>query len=157
MRLPTNLKENLVSKESPPTGDNSLETPCKPIDTMTIMITNTVSLEEQITKMSKLLETLVDSVKEKDNQIAYLMNKVERITQKGPMVTKELQLKGHQGAAESFTAAIIKSSQLKDFIKEAIEDQVDGVTQPSYSYVKPYSPRINLMKMTINYQPLKFQ
>lgn len=39
----------------------------KEYDTMTIMMINTISLEEQITKMGKLLEMLVDSIKEKDN------------------------------------------------------------------------------------------
>ncbi|KAF2296998.1 hypothetical protein GH714_014335 [Hevea brasiliensis] len=84
------------------------------------------------------------------------------------MITKELQLQGHQRAAESSTTIVIKSSQiiadgsipfnqLKDLIKEAIKDQFDGITQPSYSYVKPYSPKIDLMKMPVNYQPIKFQ
>ena len=51
----------------------------------------------------------------------------------------------------------INANQLKDLIKEAVKDQVESVTQPSYTYAKPYSKRINLMRMPTNYQPLKFQ
>lgn len=61
----------------------------KELDTMSFMITNTTSLDEQIAKMSKLLETLVDLVKEKDNQIAYLMSEVDGLIKKGPIATKE--------------------------------------------------------------------
>ena len=48
------------------------------------------------------------------------------------------------------------TSQLKDLIKESIKDQVDRVTQPSYIYAKPYSPRIDCLRMPENYQPPKF-
>lgn len=51
----------------------------------------------------------------------------------------------------------IPVNQLKDIIKEAIKDQVKSITQPSYIYAKPYTQRINLMKMPANYQSPKFQ
>lgn len=63
----------------------------KKFDTMTIMMTNTTSLEEQIIKISKILKTPVDSVKEKDNQIAYLMSKVDEMFEKAPISTEKFQ------------------------------------------------------------------
>jgi hypothetical protein len=51
----------------------------------------------------------------------------------------------------------ISSSQLKEFIKDAIKDQVGSGSQSSIGYVKPYTLRINLMRMPTNYPPPKFQ
>ncbi|XWS23356.1 hypothetical protein CRYUN_Cryun28dG0006300 [Craigia yunnanensis] len=45
----------------------------------------------------------------------------------------------------------VTTSQLKDLIKKAIKDQVDSVTQPSYIYAKPYSQRIDRLRMLENY------
>lgn len=41
--------------------------------------------------MGKFLKMLVDSMKEKDNQNAYLMSKVDGLTEKEPMAIKEPQ------------------------------------------------------------------
>ena len=51
----------------------------------------------------------------------------------------------------------VTTSQLKDLIKKAIKDQVYSVIQPSYTYAKPYSQKIDRLKMPGNYQPPKFQ
>ena len=59
--------------------------------------------------------------------------------------------------SEQKISEVVTTSQLKDLIKEAIKDQVDSITQPSYTYAKPYSPRINRLRMLENYQPPKFQ
>ena len=68
---------------------------------------------------------------------------------------------------ENFTKAVIESqpksnenvtpNQLKELIKEAIKDQVKSVIQPSYTYAKPYSQRIDRLRMPGSYQPPKFQ
>ncbi|KAG4139321.1 hypothetical protein ERO13_D07G184901v2, partial [Gossypium hirsutum] len=44
---------------------------------------------------------------------------------------------------------VVTANQFKEFIKEAIKDQVDCVTQPSYTYAKPYPYRINSLKMPV--------
>ena len=59
--------------------------------------------------------------------------------------------------SEQKISEVVTTSQLKDLIKEAIKDQVDSITQPSYTYAKPYSPRIDHLRMPKNYQPPKFQ
>ena len=46
---------------------------------------------------------------------------------------------------------------MKDLVKKAVKGQVEGINQPSYTYANLYSQRIDLIKMPINYQPLKFQ
>jgi hypothetical protein len=55
------------------------------------------------------------------------------------------------------TDGIFTTNQLKELIKEAITDQVESSIQPSYSYAKPYTQRIDLLKMPLSYQPPKFQ
>ncbi|GAA0144684.1 hypothetical protein LIER_05066 [Lithospermum erythrorhizon] len=50
----------------------------------------------------------------------------------------------------------IPTSQLREFILGAIKDTQDEAA-PSYSYVKPYSPRIDRLKRPQDYQPPKFQ
>ena len=50
----------------------------------------------------------------------------------------------------------ITVDQLKDLVKEAIKGQLESINQPSCTYAKPYSHRINIMKMPANYQPPKF-
>ena len=51
----------------------------------------------------------------------------------------------------------ISPNQLKELIKEAIKDQVGGGNQSSIAYSKPYTQRIDLLRMPQNYQPPKFQ
>ncbi|XP_030964649.1 uncharacterized protein LOC115985896 [Quercus lobata] len=51
----------------------------------------------------------------------------------------------------------ISPNQLKELIEEAIKDQVGGGSQLSIAYAKPYTQRIDLLRMPQNYQPPKFQ
>ena len=52
---------------------------------------------------------------------------------------------------------MVTPNQLKELIKKAIKDQVENVIQPSYTYAKPYSQRIDRLSMPTSYQPPKFQ
>ena len=44
----------------------------------------------------------------------------------------------------------ISLDQLKELIKEAIKDQVGGGSQASIAYAKPYTQRIDLLRMPQN-------
>ncbi|XP_030934588.1 uncharacterized protein LOC115960030 [Quercus lobata] len=55
------------------------------------------------------------------------------------------------------TEGSISPDQLKELIKETIKDQVGGGSQASIAYAKPYTQRIDLLRMPQNYQPPKFQ
>ena len=128
------------------------------------MTTGTTSLEEQIALLTKIVDTLTATIQEKDKQITSMMEKIFSFTGKrsdtsdenrhsifqkdgenSNMVgakdlptmndTKDSTVKDSQ---QKLSEAVI-ASQLKDLIKEAIKDQVDSVTQPSYTYAKPYS------------------
>ena len=49
------------------------------------------------------------------------------------------------------------SNQIKEFIKDSIKDQVESRNQSSIAYAKSHTQRIDLMRMSTNYKPLKFQ
>jgi hypothetical protein len=135
---------------------------------MSVMMTETTSLEDQVATLTKLVEGLSTSLKAKDHEIAKLMNKLESMNEGGQTsATKALQVDQLDviedstiGAARNIhgiTDGIFTMNQLKELIKEAITDQVESSVQPSYSYVKPYTQRIDLLRMPPNYQPPKFQ
>uniref|UniRef100_A0A6N2MGP5 Retrotransposon gag domain-containing protein n=1 Tax=Salix viminalis TaxID=40686 RepID=A0A6N2MGP5_SALVM len=136
--------------------------------TMSVMMTETTSLEDQVANLTKLVEGLSTSLKAKDHEIAKLMNKLESLNERGQTSTnKAFQVnqldvieESAIGAVENIrgiTDGIFTTNQLKELIKEAITDQVESSIQPSYSYVKPYTQRIDLLKMPLSYQPPKFQ
>ncbi|XP_031131677.1 uncharacterized protein LOC116033061 [Ipomoea triloba] len=54
------------------------------------------------------------------------------------------------------TEGMILVDQLNDYIMGAIKGKLDG-GQSSYSYAKPYTQRIEELKMPFGYQPPKFQ
>jgi uncharacterized coiled-coil protein SlyX len=137
-------------------------------DTMLVMMTETTFLEYQVANLTKLVEGLSTSLKEKDHEITKLMNKFESMNKGGQTsATKALQVDQLDviedstiGAARnihSITDGIFTMNQLKELIKEAITDQVESSVQPSYSYAKPYTQQIDLLRMPLNYQPPKFQ
>uniref|UniRef100_A0A6N2N3S7 Retrotransposon gag domain-containing protein n=1 Tax=Salix viminalis TaxID=40686 RepID=A0A6N2N3S7_SALVM len=136
--------------------------------TMSVMMTETTSLEDQVANLAKLVEGLSTSLKAKDHEIAKLMNKLESLNERGQTSTNkafhvnqlEVIEESAIGAVENIrgiTDGIFTTNQLKELIKEAITDQVESSIQPSYSYVKPYTQRIDLLKMPLSYQPPKFQ
>ena len=48
------------------------------------MMTNSTSLKEQVAFFAKSLEMLMESMKEMDEQIAFMMQRVTSLTSKGP-------------------------------------------------------------------------
>jgi hypothetical protein len=125
-------------------------------------------LEDQVANLTKLFEGLSTSLKAKDHKIAKLMNKLESMNEGGQTsITKVFQVDQLDVIEESaigatrnicgITDGIFTINQLKELIKEAIIDQVESSIQPSYSYAKPYTQRINMLKMPLSYQPPKFQ
>ena len=69
--------------------DNALISPNNSFNVMSIMLTNTTSLEEQVAKMSKIVEALTNSIKEKDDKFTSLMKKVDGLTEKRDVVTDD--------------------------------------------------------------------
>ena len=134
---------------------------------MPVVMTNTTSLEEQVSTIAQTLEELMKSMKERealrDTQITLLMDKMGNTSglnreDEGsrPKQTHNDKLESSTKDLNFSTDGFISPNQLKELIKEAIKDQVRGGSQASIAYSKPYIQRIDLLRMPQNYQPSKF-
>ena len=135
---------------------------------MLVMMTNTTSLEEQVSTIAQTLEELMKSMKERealrDTQITFLMNKMGNTFGMNSEDKSFQSKQTHNDKPKSLTKDLklsadgsISPKQLKELIKEAIKDQARGGSQSSIAYAKPYTQRIDLLRMPQNYQPPKFQ
>ncbi|KAH7865724.1 hypothetical protein Vadar_010358 [Vaccinium darrowii] len=131
---------------------NSLTRPGSP-SAMDVMATGATTLEEQVAALTKLVEGLAKSVEEKDSEIQSLKNQLENkeeadSSNKKPEEPKEFALS---------SGGLIPMDQLRDFILGTIKDKYEEAPKSSSTYIKPYTRRIDLMKMPVGYQPPKFQ
>ncbi|MBA0583900.1 hypothetical protein Gorai_014741 [Gossypium raimondii] len=135
---------------------------------MNVMTTNTTSLEEKVEFLVKMVESLTASLKEKDDQMTFVMKRLLDLIGKR-LVNEEVQHEnlpqelGEQSNVQfskdpqPTINEVVTTNQLKELIKETIKDQVECVIQPSYTYAKMYFYRIDHIKMLASYQPPKFQ
>ena len=100
----------------------------------------------------------------RDAQITLLMDKMENTSRLNHEDESSRPKQTHNDKPESSIKDLnfsidgsISPDQLKELIKEAIKDQVGGGSQASITYSKPYTQRIDLLRMPQNYQPLMFQ
>ena len=118
--------------------------------TMLLMMTETISLEDQVANLTKLFEGLSTSLETKYHEIAKLMNKLKSMSEGGQTsASNTFQVNqldviedstiGVTRNIRSITDGIFTTNQLKELIKETIMDQVESLVQPSYSYAKLYT------------------
>ncbi|KAL1086828.1 hypothetical protein V6Z11_D08G141300, partial [Gossypium hirsutum] len=134
---------------------------------MNVMTTNTISLEEKVEFLVKMVESLTASLKEKDDQMTFMMKRLFDLIGKR-LVNEEVQHEnlpqelGEQSNVQfskdpqPTINEVVTTNQLKELIKEIIKDQVECVIQPSYTYAKMYFYKIDHLKMLASYQPPKF-
>ncbi|XP_019184273.1 PREDICTED: uncharacterized protein LOC109179164 [Ipomoea nil] len=145
------------------------------------MATNTKSVEEQLARIAKSLEGMAVALQNQEKRLNTLDNRVGSIMEeqgsralgKKPEGKEEVgqqsppppvshaagEAASHLPATEKsipVTEDMIPVDQLKDYIMGAIKGKLDE-GQPSYSYDKPYTQRIEELKMPYDYQPPKFQ
>jgi len=115
-----------------------------------------------VTNLTKLIVRLSTSLKAKDYEITKLMNKLESINEGGQSsTTKALQVDQLHVIKDSTIRAVrniciimdvfFTMNHLKELIKEVITDQIESLVQLLYSYVKPCTQRIDLLKMSLSY------
>ncbi|KAK2970518.1 hypothetical protein RJ640_001723 [Escallonia rubra] len=140
--------------------------------TMQVMMTGSMSIEEQLATMSRAFEKLTKTVEEKDFQIATLMNKLElqaneesnrdevnETSKKGGANGRhdESTFDGIEKEDRSNSVASLSVQQLQDMITSTIRAQYGGPSRNNLMYSKPYTKRIDNMRMPTGYQPPKFQ
>ncbi|KAI3472363.1 hypothetical protein Pfo_031104 [Paulownia fortunei] len=118
------------------------------------------------------IEGLTKHVQEQDAQITKLMNKVDNadvshVMGKQVEVHDEVETSTKQQSSEKekpstqefqvSSNGLIPVDQLKDFIMGTIKDKFDRSSKSFLTYAKPYTQRIDNLKITVGYQSPKFQ
>ncbi|KAL0295621.1 UNVERIFIED_CONTAM: hypothetical protein Sangu_3192400 [Sesamum angustifolium] len=136
-----------------------------------VMVTNTTTIEEQLASMTRAIEGLTKHVQEQDAQIARLINKADNVDASHVMGKQveahdevEALAKQHYTEKDKYAKELQVSSdglipmdQLKEFIEGTIKSKIEGSSKSSLTYSKPYTPRIDGLKIPMGYQPPKFQ
>ncbi|KAL0453820.1 UNVERIFIED_CONTAM: hypothetical protein Slati_1360100 [Sesamum latifolium] len=136
-----------------------------------VMVTNSTTTEEQLASLTTAIEGLTKHVQEQDAQIARLIHKADNVDASHIMGKQveahdEAEVSTKQRYAENDKSArdiqvssdgLIPVNQLKEFIEGTIRSKIEGSSKSSLTYSKPYTPRIDSLKMPIGYQLPKFQ
>ncbi|KAK6160329.1 hypothetical protein DH2020_003710 [Rehmannia glutinosa] len=137
-----------------------------------VMVINATTLEEQIASLTRAIEGLTKHVQDRDSQIMKLMDKVDNVDTSRVMGQQvethdevETSMRQQPNEKEESPAkelqissdGLIPVDQLKEFIMGTINDKFDGSSKSTSTYAKPYTSRIDNLKMPIGYQPPKFQ
>ncbi|KAL0302259.1 UNVERIFIED_CONTAM: hypothetical protein Scaly_3037600 [Sesamum calycinum] len=109
-----------------------------------IKVTNATTIEEQLASLMRAIEGLTKHVQEPDAQIAQLINKADNVDASHIMGK---QVEAHDEVEAS----------AKQHYTEKDKSKIEGSSKSSLSYSMPYTPRIGSLKMTMGYQPPKFQ
>ncbi|KAM1020072.1 hypothetical protein ACFX13_042117 [Malus domestica] len=124
---------------------------------MTIGVT---SIEEQLAQMNEAIARLTQTVEEKDLQIAALVNRLEAQDGEKPNPEDEPTVERIDVKPEPDQAAALMGSlfiqQLQEMITNTIKAQYEGSSNTSRLYSKPYSKKIDALRMPRGYQPPKF-
>ncbi|CAA0809067.1 Unknown protein, partial [Striga hermonthica] len=107
--------------------------------------------EEQDSQISKLMDK-VDNAETSHAKDKRTENREESETSK-----QEQYEEREKTPFQHSSMGMVPIDQLKDFIMGTIKDKLDGGSKSTHSYVKPYSPRIDNLRMPVGYQPPKFQ
>ncbi|TYK25809.1 ty3-gypsy retrotransposon protein [Cucumis melo var. makuwa] len=157
------IKENPAINEHNSSSERSNEeVPIQNI--MSVMVTNVDTSEDRMAELEKKVNMLMKAVEERDFEIASLKNHIEsreaaesshthtiKNVDKGNAVMQESQ------PQNSTSIVSLSIQQLQEMIGNSIKAQYDGPDQTFSLYSKPYTKRIDNMRMPYGYQPPKFQ
>ncbi|KAL0320155.1 UNVERIFIED_CONTAM: hypothetical protein Sradi_5277000 [Sesamum radiatum] len=147
-----------------------------PFAILPAMMTNAVTMKEQSAQMAQAIPNLQKVIENKDLQITQLTsykehtdveelhdsskhasfsNHVENEKQmdKAPPMHDSVQKSTHSETS----IATLSVQQLQDMITNTVKTHRDGTTQSSSAYSKPYTKRINALRMPTGYQPPKLK
>ncbi|KAL0448153.1 UNVERIFIED_CONTAM: hypothetical protein Slati_1943200 [Sesamum latifolium] len=157
--------------KSPPSSPRSVSSHPFTTNVASVMVTNATTIEEQRASLTRAIEGLTKHVQVQDAQIARLIHKADNIDASHVMGKQveahdEAEVSTKQRYAENDKSAkdlqvssdgLIPVDQLKEFIEGTIRNKIEGSSKSSLTYSKPYTLRIDSLKMPMGYQPPKFQ
>ncbi|KAL0433584.1 UNVERIFIED_CONTAM: hypothetical protein Slati_2692700 [Sesamum latifolium] len=137
-----------------------------------VMVTIATTLEEQIANLTRAKESLAKHVQEQDSQISKLMNKIvstdashvagnqaETHDEAGTSLKQQSNEREKSSTKEQQVSleGLIPVDRLKECTMGTIQNKLGGSSKSSMTYTKPYTQRIDNLKMPVGYQPPKFQ
>ncbi|GAA0159755.1 hypothetical protein LIER_16461 [Lithospermum erythrorhizon] len=149
------------------------------------MMIGITSLEEQMATLARMLECLLQKMQQQEDSITHISRKiadqehrarVDKVAlkqEKTPVTSKmgdgtfHASLHNASSLSPGLTGntvetpiiqvdGMVSAAQLKEFILGTIKSHEDWEA-PSYTYVKPYTSRIDQLKMPKGYRPHKLQ
>ncbi|KAL0307197.1 UNVERIFIED_CONTAM: hypothetical protein Sradi_6137000 [Sesamum radiatum] len=159
------------ANKSPPSSPRSVSSYSFTTNVAPVMVSNATIIEEQHASLTRAIERLTKHVQKQDAQIAQLINKADNVDASHIMGKQvkahdevEASAKQHYTEKDKYAKELQISSdgsifmdQLKEFIEGTIRSKIEGSSKSSHTYSKPYTPRIDGLKMPMGYQPPKFQ
>ncbi|TYK04575.1 ty3-gypsy retrotransposon protein [Cucumis melo var. makuwa] len=134
------------------------------LEVVSVMMVD-VTAEATMAEMERKINFLMKVVEERDHEIAALKDQMKacetgessqtpvvKATDKGKNVVQE-----NQPQQQSVSVASLSVQQLQDMIANSIRAQYGGPPQTTFMYSKPYTKRIDNLRMPLGYQPPKFQ
>ncbi|KAL0378564.1 UNVERIFIED_CONTAM: hypothetical protein Sradi_3161900 [Sesamum radiatum] len=157
--------------KSPPSFPRSVSSYSLTTNVAPVMVTNATTIEEQLASLTRAIEGLTKHVQEQDAQIAKLIHKADNVDashimgkqveahDEAEVSTKQRYTENDKSARELQVSSdgLIPVDQLKEFIEGTIRSKIEGSLKSSLTYSKPYTQRIDNLKMPMGYQPPKFQ
>ncbi|KAL0444581.1 UNVERIFIED_CONTAM: hypothetical protein Slati_2180800 [Sesamum latifolium] len=130
--------------KSPPSSPRSVSSHSFTINVAPVMVTNATTIEEQ-------LANNVD--------VSHIIGKQVEAHNEAEVSTKQRYAENDKSAKELQVSSdgLIPVDQLKEFIEGTIRSKIEGSSKSSLTYSKPYTPRIDSLKIQMSYQPPKFQ
>ncbi|KAL0434923.1 UNVERIFIED_CONTAM: hypothetical protein Sradi_0200200 [Sesamum radiatum] len=124
----------------------------------TVMMVQTTSLDEQIASLTAAVGNLLKHVQARDDQLNKLHNKFQSAPASNEFEEQDLSVECNtsKGIPVS-TNGFVSVEHVKNTVNEAIAKTNETRVQAFKSYVKPYTRRIEQLRMPENYQPPKFQ
>ncbi|KAL0286528.1 UNVERIFIED_CONTAM: hypothetical protein Scaly_2790800 [Sesamum calycinum] len=170
LHSPSYANESDANK-SPPTSPRFVSSYSFATNVAPVMVINATTIEEQLADLTRAIEGLIKHIQEQDAQIARLINKADNIDaiyimDKQVEAHDEVEMPIKQHYIEKDKSAkelqisidwLIPVDQLKEFIEGTIRSKIEGSSRSSFTYPKPYTPRICNLKMPVGYQTPKFQ
>ncbi|KAL0294647.1 UNVERIFIED_CONTAM: hypothetical protein Sradi_6875200 [Sesamum radiatum] len=155
---------------SPPSSPHSVSNHSFTTNVASVMVTNATTMEKQLASLTKANEGLTKHVPEQDAQITRLISKADNIDASHIMGKQveardevEASIKQHYTENDKSTKELqisadelIPVDQLKEFIEGTIKSKIERSSKSSLTYSKPYTQRIDNLKMPMGYQPPKF-
>ncbi|KAM1934702.1 hypothetical protein ACFX15_018858 [Malus domestica] len=136
-----------------------------------VMTIGVTSIEEQLAQMNEAIARLTRIVEEKDLQIAALISRLEPQDGENPdpeddplkrgageeeePPVDKVDMKPEPDQATTLMGSL-SIQQLQEMITNAINAQYEGSSHTLLFYSKPYSKKIDALKMPRGYQPPKF-